>query len=359
MKKEILSLVALALLLVLGILMPTFEYKVHINMVIGLMVLIVGGDFLVRGASAIAVRLNISQMIVGLTVVALGTSVPELFISVQSALKGSPDMAMGNVVGSNICNLTLVLGAMLVIAPVPVTNDSTRIDWPVMMAASLLLFFFTANGNLQRYEGIIFNLLIISYMVFLIRKSRMAIKREQQLRKQQGLAAEEKEDASAARWIMDVLFIIAGGFGLFYGSEWFVSGAEKIFTDLGMDQRLVGIIVLAIGTSLPELVASIAAAWQKNTQMALGGLIGSNIFNILSILGFTSIIKEIEISAEMRDFDMIWMMGIAFILLPLMLYRSRLSFVSGILLLGIYFTYVFILIYTVMYQQAVPLPGQV
>lgn len=326
--------------------MPESAYKVHINMLIGLSILIAGGNFLVNGASSIAFKMNISPMVVGLTIVALGTSAPELFISVQSALKGSPDMAMGNVVGSNVCNLTLVLGAMLVLASVPVSQDSIRIDWPVMMMASLLLFYMTGDKVLERYEGIILVICIIAYMVFLIRKS-------QKNPSSQGQNGDQDEQLNMTE---SIVFIIAGGFGLFYGSEWFVSGAEHIFIDLGMDKRLVGIIILAIGTSLPELVASIVAARNNDTQMALGGLIGSNIFNILSILGFTTIIKKITISPEMRDFDMIWMMGIAFVLLPLMLYKNKLSFVSGIILLGIYFTYVGILVATVMYGHSIPVP---
>ena len=341
MKKDIVVLLLFGACLVAGMMIPASAYQVYIQMGIGLGILIMGGEFLVRGASAIALRLNISPMIIGLTVVALGTSAPELFISVQSALKGHPDMAMGNVVGSNICNLTLVLGAMLMLASVPVNQDSIKTDWPVMMAASLLLFFVTADFKLVRYEGIIFVILIVSYIIFLIRKS--------QKNKKSGVVTPVVAEGEKTKPLaLNIVLIVAGGFGLYYGSEWFVLGAQMIFIDIvGMDPRLVGIIVLAIGTSLPELVASMIAAYKKSTQMALGGLIGSNIFNILSILGITSIIKEIsmENGEAMRNFDMIWMMGIAFLLLPLMIFRNKLSFVSGLILLTLYFTYVSILLY--------------
>lgn len=304
----------------------------------GLVILIAGGEILVRGAAAIAYRLHISRMVVGLTIVAFGTSSPELFISVQSALSGSPDMAMGNVIGSNICNLGLVLGITALIAQIPVDKSSIKIDWPMAMGSAILLYVLVQFGSLNWMEGVAFVLVLIIYLTYVIRKSRKDGKAKELLASEAGINT-EKEQATTWDWIKSFLYIAIGCAALYKGSDWFVGSAEKIFSQF-IEPRVVGLMVLALGTSLPELATSVIAAYKKNTDLALGNLIGSNIFNILSILGITSIVEPITASPEIMG-DMIWMLGITFLILPLMWYKRRLVRIHGVLLLVVYGVYVY------------------
>ncbi len=311
-----------------------------VMLIIGLFVLILGGDFLVRGASSIALRSHISPLVVGLTIVAFGTSAPELLISISAALDGSPDMTMGNVVGSNICNLALVLGITALIGPINVQEDSIKIDWPVTMGSSLLLYFVVKEKDavIDSFEGIVFLFLLIVYTVYIIRKSR---KETKALR-----AAEETLDVpevSNNLW-KDILYIAIGCIGLYFGADWFVGGAKEMATFLGVSERVIGITVLALGTSLPELVTAIVASIKKETDLALGNLMGSNIFNILSILGITSIIQDIHVSEIIVQQDMTVMLGITLIILPLMLYKRRMSRFAGVVLLMTYVIYTYTVI---------------
>ena len=308
-------------------------------LILGLFVLIIGGDFLVRGAYSIALRAHISPLVVGLTIVAFGTSAPELLISLNAAISGSPDLAMGNVVGSNICNLALVLGVTVLIGPVKVQADSIRIDWPVTMISAILLFWWAHDGNLTKSEGIYFVFFLVAYTIFVIGKSRnenrRRIKVEDEL---------EVPDGPSSSLFKDIFFLFLGGVGLFYGSEWFVGGARELATFLGVSQRVIGITVLALGTSLPELVTAIVASFKRETDLALGNLMGSNIFNILSILGITSLIKPIAINDTILNVDIFWMLGITLLILPMMLIQKKLGKAEGIILLLIYVYYTYTVI---------------
>lgn len=304
---------------------------------IGLVTLILGGDFLVRGASSIALKAHISPLVVGLTIVAFGTSAPEMFISIQSALAGSPDLTMGNVIGSNICNLALVLGVTAIISPITVNASSIKIDWPMTMGSSLLLYILVREGYVNAHEGVLFLVILVIYTVFIIRRSR---KEAREKRKNLNIT-----DTVAVNYTKDILFIMIGGVGLYFGSEWFVGGAQTLARHLGVGERVIGITVLALGTSLPELVTAIVASFKKQTDLALGNLMGSNIFNILSILGITSLIKEIHVNDQILNTDMLWMLGITLVLLPMMLYDKVLSRWEGIVLLVVYFIYTFIVIF--------------
>lgn len=302
----------------------------------GLVILVAGGEFLVRGASSIALRMQISPLVVGLTIVAFGTSAPELFISIQSALAGSPDLAMGNVVGSNICNLALVLGVTAVIFPVKIRKDSIRIDWPVTMGSSLLLFLIARDHLISIGEGLLFIFILILYNYFIIRKSQ-----KETIANQQFIAKDEVPSHPSSSIWKDLLFIIIGTFGLSLGSDWFVSGAQSIATAIGVSERVVGITVVALGTSLPELVTACVAAYRKETDIAMGNLLGSNIFNILSILGFTSIVQEIQVNDTIINTDMIWMLGITLLVFPMMISRKEIGRVEGTILLGAYVYYIY------------------
>jgi cation:H+ antiporter len=305
-------------------------------LILGLGILIAGGDFLVRGASALAQRLQISSLVIGLTVVAFGTSAPELIISVQSALIGSPDIAIANVVGSNICNLALVLGLMAVLNPVPVQQASIRYDWPMTMGAALALFFLAGDRLLQRPEGLALLLALVFFVVFTIRNSRNEFKRaEQQSR------AMDIPDAAPRHFWLSAGFMAIGVTGLYFGSEWFVASARTLAQELGVGERVIGLTVVAVGTSLPELVTSVMAAFKKDTDMALGNLMGSNVFNVLGILGISSLIVPIEVHPLILGKDMVWMLAITLMVLPLMLIRKDVSRWDGILLLAVYAGYLY------------------
>jgi len=307
-------------------------------LLIGLAVLILGGDFLVKGATRIALRLHISPLVVGLTIVAFGTSAPEMLISIKSALAGSPDLTMGNVIGSNICNLALVLGVTALIAPIKVNSDSIRIDWPMAMGSSVMLYFLVKEGIINTYEGIAFILILAIYTFYIIRRSRKVNKSEADLNE---VLVEEEYGREKMNLTKDIFFIAIGCLGLYYGSDWFVMSAQELARHWGVSERVIGITVLALGTSLPELVTAIVASIKKETDLALGNLMGSNIFNVLSILGITSIIKEIHVSDEIINHDMLPMLGITLIILPMMLYNRQIGRVEGGILLFIYLFYTY------------------
>ena len=302
----------------------------------GLFTLVLGGEFLVKGSTNLALRMRISPLVVGLTIVAFGTSSPELLVSINAALSGSPDLTMGNVIGSNICNLALVLGVSAIIRPIRVNSDSIKIDWPMTMGSSILLYLLVREGLLKSFEGLLFIGLLVGYTVFVIRKSR---KENHKIVLPEG--QETIKGAGTKQLVKDIVLIVIGCIGLFFGSDWFVEGAKGLALDLGVSERVIGITVLALGTSLPELVTASIASFRNQTDLALGNLMGSNIFNILSILGITSMIKEIEVSDVILNIDMIWMLGITVLILPMMIHKREVGRYEGLVLLLIYGYYTF------------------
>lgn len=304
-------------------------------LVLGLATLIVGGEVLVKGASKLALRFNVSSLIVGLTVVAFGTSAPELLVSLNSALKGAPDFALGNVIGSNISNLALVLGTAALFGFIPIKKDSARRDWPVTLGSSVLLYIFAYNGMISNLEGTILVILLVIYLGSLLYTTR---------KEQIKLDVEEPDKLEKWGIVKDIFQVSLGIVCLYFGADWFIGGAEEIAVDLGVSQRVIGLTVLALGTSLPELFTSVIAARKGETDLALGNLLGSNIFNVLSIIGITSIIKPLSVNMDMLHTDFPWMIGITILILPLMVFRKRLGTPSGIILIGSYLVYVFFLL---------------
>jgi cation:H+ antiporter len=294
----------------------------------GLLLLILGGNWLLKAAVGLSTRLKISKIIVGLTVVSFATSAPEMIVSIQAALSGFPDIAIGNVVGSNIGNIGLVLGIVLLINAVQVDNSFYVTDWPVKMFASTLLFFFLIiDGVLSRTEGIIFIVILILFLIFLIRKNKTT-----------QIEVEVIEEIQMSK-IAIGLFLVIGGFALWAGSELLVKGAVNLAENLGVSKRIIAITVVSIGTSVPELASSIIASIKKENAISIGNIIGSNIFNILSVLGVTAIIKPIEnVDVQIIQQDIYWMLGFSFFLLPMVIFpkRGNLAFKEGILLLGAY-----------------------
>lgn len=285
---------------------------------IGLTLLVVGGEFLVRSSVALSFKLKLSKMVIGLTVVSFATSAPELLVSLQAALAGFSDIALGNVVGSNIANIGLVLGVTAIISPLAVDKDFYKFNWPVMMLLSLLFYFLLSSDKLlTRTEGVILILSLVVYLFFLIRRARKVKIPVQAL----DSALQKTSNFKITVWL------IIGGVALWGGSELLVSGAVDLAQLLGVSERVISVTMIAIGTSVPELAASVIAALKKEKAISLGNLIGSNIFNIASVLGITAIIQPIPVVSDaILSSDIFWMLGIAFILIPLAFLPQKFSF---------------------------------
>ena len=294
----------------------------------GLVLLIAGGHWLLRGAVDLSLRLSIPRIVIGMTVVSLATSAPELIVSARAALAGYPDLALGNVVGSNTANLGLVLGVTLLIGHVDVRPAFYVTDWPVMMAASLIFYFFLASGpGLSRDEGLVMVGCLFAFLIYLLRFQKPAV-------------AEELPVAGRALppYKMAAL-LLAGGIGLWGGSELLVRGATSLAADLGVSDRVIGITVVSVGTSIPELAASVIAMVKKEKALSVGNLIGSNIFNLLAVLGLTAILAPIPVLDEqLLTRDVFWMLGVSFLLLPLVFFPKglRLGWRDGLVLLASY-----------------------
>jgi len=297
--------------------------------------LVLGGDLLVKGASGIALKLNMEPMVVGLTVVSLGTSAPELIVSINSALAGNPDIAMGNVVGSNIANLGLVLAITALVFPIAVDRKVLNTDWPVMVGFTSLVFIFGLDNQLGRWEGLVLILGLVVYIYVLLQRGKTHPE-----------AAIDDIDIDTdleREGIMKlILYLLGGVVALYLGSEWFLSGAISIGESYGLTQSVIGVTIVAFGTSAPELAASVIAAYRKQTDIALGNLVGSNIFNIGAVLGATSVVAPLSIDSKIMSNDIYWMIAVAVILFPLMVFRKKLSLLSGAILFAIYLTYIYL-----------------
>lgn len=276
---------------------------------IGLTLLVVGGEFLVRSSVALSFKLKLSKMVIGLTVVSFATSAPELLVSLQAALNGFSDISLGNVIGSNIANIGLVLGITAIITPLAVDRDFYKFNWPVMMVFSIALYFLlSSGGNISRVEGIILVVALAIYLFLLIRRARRAHVE----------VADVDDSLERTSNFKIIIWLLIGGVALWAGAELLVMGAVDVAGMLGVSERVISVTVIAIGTSVPELAASVMAAMKKEKALSLGNLIGSNIFNIASVLGITAIIQPIFLTSEaLLDFDIWWMLAIAFVLIPL------------------------------------------
>lgn len=300
----------------------------------GLVILIVAGEALVRGAVGIALKFRVSALVIGMTVVSFGTSAPELIVSLQAALGGHPEIAIGNVVGSNISNIALVLGITALILPIAVKRTTVKIDWPIMIMASIGFYLFALNAQLDWWEGLVFVVVLISFNVFLFWKSRKDNKTEE-------VSAEYVDEGKSLAVLKNVLFVLVGVIGLAFGASWLVKGAVQIAEGLGISEHIISVTIIAFGTSVPELTTSIMAAIKKETDISVGNLIGSNIFNLLGVLGITSLVKGIPISQQVLDKDIYWMLGISLLLFPLMLIGYKIDRIRGGILLASYCAYIF------------------
>tara|TARA_R110002033_G_scaffold570_7_gene5354 strand:- start:520 stop:1470 length:951 start_codon:yes stop_codon:yes gene_type:complete len=304
----------------------------------GLALLVVGGDFLVRASVGLSFKLKLSKLVIGMTVVSFATSAPELLVSLQAALDGVSDIALGNVIGSNIANIGLVLGITAIISPLAVDKDFYKLNWPMMMLLSFVLYYFLKNDLvLTAIEGGIMFLALVVFLIVLIRSSRKSTKAN----------TDEVDDSLAVvSNFKIVVWLLIGAAGLYFGSDWLVEGAKQLATSIGISDYAISVTVIAIGTSVPELAASVIAALKKEKALSLGNLIGSNIFNIASVLGLTAIIKPIIVNPETPEIlstNIWWMIAFAAILIPFIIIPKRFEIgrIKGVVLFGAYLFFIY------------------
>lgn len=313
----------------------------YLFLALGFALLIIGGDFLVKGAVGLAIKAGISALTIGMTIVSFGTSAPELLVSIKSAFQPGENnlMSVGNIVGSNIANLSLVLGVTVLICPIAIKKVIVYRDWPILMVSTLLASIFMADLVVDRVEGIVLFSGLIAFTIIMLRKSSK--NSDDDIETDDAVLEGVKKPKP---FLMNVFFICLGVGGLTFGSDLLVSSASSIASSFGVSPFVIGVTVLAFGTSIPELVTSGIAAARKQTDLAVGNLIGSNIFNILSVLGLTAIITPVPLTQSIFSSDVIWMIGIAMLLFPLMILKKRLEKWKGLLLVFVYLLYVLILL---------------
>lgn len=300
---------------------------------IGLVLLILGGNWLLKAAVGFSLRLNIPKIVIGMTVVSFATSAPELIVSVKSALDGHAEIALGNVIGSNIANLAMVLAITVMLSTISVEKSFYKTDWPVMMIASVMLYFFIAfDSVLSRVEGVILFSTLVVFLIYLLRFQKTAV------------VDEMPEDDEELPLYKDVLFLSLGGLALWGGSELLIDGAVGMAKHFEISERIIGITIISVGTSIPELAASIIAVLKKEKAISLGNLIGSNVFNILAVLGITSMISPFKIiDQQLLTNDIFWMLAISFLILPLNFVpvSMKFSWKEGLILISLYGLFMF------------------
>jgi cation:H+ antiporter len=316
----------------------------------GLVFLLVGAEGLVRGASRLAAALGISPLVIGLTVVAFGTSAPELAVSIKAALSGQPDLAVGNVVGSNIFNILFILGLSAIIAPLAVSRRLVRYDVPLMIALSVLALVLGMDGAISRTEGRLLFLGLVVYVGVLFWQGN-------------GEGRQAKEECAkpaggaATRWIGNLALVLGGLALLAVGSRWLVDGAVAIARHLGVNELIIGLTIVAAGTSLPEVATSVMASIRGERDIAVGNVVGSNLFNIMGVLGVAGIAAPagVAVSDAVIRFDLPVMIAVAFVCLPIFFTGGIISRWEGLVLLGYYAAYSAYLLLAAAHHGALPL----
>ena len=299
-------------------------------LVVGMVLLIKGADFFVDGSSKIAKAFHIPSLIIGLTLVSMGTSAPELSVSLNAALSGSNEICLGNVVGSNLCNTLLILGISAVFVPLLITKDMKKFDIPILVGiyALMVLFAFVITPEkLDRVESIVLLLSFAGYLVLLLFRA-----------KKEAVQEEEEEKLSKGKLALSAVLALVGLAAIIFGGDLVVDSASSIATQLGMSETLVGLTIVAVGTSLPELVTSVVAAMKKENDIAVGNVIGSNIFNVLLILGTTSVIKPLAINSAVM-IDLVILLGTGLIVLLISQLFKDVKRWHGIVLMLLYVAY--------------------
>ncbi len=321
----------------------------------GLAVLTLGAEVLVRGAARLAVAVGISPLVIGLTVVAFGTSSPELAVSVQSALAGraGADIAIGNVIGSNIFNVLLILGLSAVVAPLIVSQQLVRVDVPLMIGVSVVFLLMALDGRIGRVDGAILFAGLIAYTVFAIyqgRKESRAV--EEEYAREFG-----QKPRGAGQIALNGVFVVVGLALLTLGSDWFVEGAIALARAFGVSELVIGLTIVAAGTSMPEVATSVMASFKGERDIAVGNVVGSNIFNILSVLGLASLVAPagLTVAPAAFDFDIPVMIAVAIACLPIFFTGYTIARWEGFVFLGYYFAYTSYLLLAANQHDALPL----
>jgi cation:H+ antiporter len=306
--------------------------------ILGLIVLIVGADLLVRGSSQLAAAFGVSPLVIGLTIVALGTASPEIAVSLQAAASGQGDLTIGNVLGSNIFNILFVLGVSAMIAPILIAQQLIRLDAPIMIGISLLAYLLVLDGRLGSMDGAVLFIGVVIYTIFSLRQSRQEGKRVQQEYEQEFA---KKEAATSANILKYVAFILVGLGLLVLGARWLVDSATSIAKALGVSELIIGLTIVAVGTSLPEVATSIIAAVKGESDIAVGNAVGSNIYNLLGVLGVAGMLSPggINISGQVLRFDFLVMLFVAVVSLPVFYIDNKISRLEGIVLFSYYLLY--------------------
>jgi cation:H+ antiporter len=301
----------------------------------GFIILLVGGDFMVRGAVALAQKLEVPPLVIGLTIIALGTSAPEFVVSVKSVINDAPGLAIGNVVGSNIANILLVLGLPAIIFPIACSGSSLNRDNLVMVLTSLLFIAFCWQGVLVTWQGALFLALLA---LFLIHAYRAALRGDGEL-----ADAEEDYDGVGSfptSLPIAISMIVGGMIGLIVGAQMLVDGAIDVARIFGVSEAVIGLTVVALGTSLPELTTSLVAAMRKHADVAVGNVVGSNLFNILGVIGATSLLMDVPVPAEVLNFDLWVMLAASLALIPFAVRQAPIGRVAGLAFTVAYVVYI-------------------
>ena len=318
----------------------------------GLTLLIVGAEALVRGASRLAATFGVSPLVIGLTVVAFGTSSPELAVGVKAALSGQAGIVLGNAIGSNIFNVLFILGVSALIVPLVVSQQLVRLDVPLMIALSVIVLILSLDKNLSRTDGIMLVAGLVIYVWFLIYQSR-----RETIAVQEKYAKEFGTEKRARGNTLNNIGLVLGGLVLLVlGSRWLVESAVSFAKYLGVSELVIGLTIVAAGTSLPEVVTSVIAAIRGERDIAVGNVVGSNIFNIMGVLGFASIVAPtgIEVSAAVIRFDIPVMIAVALACLPIFFTGGVISRLEGALLFGYYVAYTLYLILAASQHDTLP-----
>ena len=303
----------------------------------GFTLLYYGAEYLVKGAAEISLRFGISPLVVGLTVVAFGTSAPELLVCLEANAKGTVDTAFGTIIGSNICNIALILGVGALIKPIGINRQVIRREIPILIVASAVFTLMLWDNTVYQWEGWILFAGIVIYVITSLRQAEAEVGADQS----EDFSKEDVEKAKKAgskELAMSILYIILGLLALKYGSTWLVDNGSKLALTFGISKAIIGLLFIAFGTSLPELATSIAAARKGHGDIITGNAIGSCIFNILAVVGITAMVKNM-VALEISSVDLWVMMGVILLIAPMMMSRMKLSKIEGVILLVIYFSY--------------------
>jgi len=311
--------------------LPTRKIELdYIYVVAGLIGLFFGGEALVRGSVGVARRMAIPPLLIGLTVVGFGTSTPELLVSVQAALSGVPDIAVGNIVGSNIANILLIIGLTSLVWPIRVSGGTLRRDTAVMIAAAIALVPIFAMGEIGRLPGAVLVLGLVGYLIWAYLQPGDAVDDD---------AADTSVPSSM---LISALWVLGGLVVLMFGARFLVDGSVSIARGFGISEAFIGLTIVAVGTSLPELATSIIAAFRRQSEIAIGNIVGSNIFNVLGILGVTALIKPIPVADRFLTFDLPIMIAASLALTALLLTRPVIGKGIGLVVLIAYVAYVWL-----------------